>query len=176
MSTAQTARRIARHAMAPRRDLLAELRRLEHQKQADADFLQAHLRRTRQQLGTEVVESMKKDARIKRLEETLRRVDAERMEAEGQVRRLTADLTALRATVQPRDTSRIEDQATAPIDLRELRAAVADGRVSPVIRIDPIPVMPLREAPFAMDAIPSSPTDTSGETTQTLRVVLPAAG
>lgn len=94
--------------------------------------------------------------------ERTRRLDGELAETRAQVRRLTADLTALRATIQPRDTSNPVDQTTEPIDVRALRATIPAGPV--------IPVMPLPEAPFAMDRPDTSPTDLPGETTLTLRI------
>lgn len=110
--------------------------------------------------------------RIATLEETLRRFDAERAEAKGEVRRLTADLTALRATVQPRDVSRPEDQATEPVDVRKVRAEFDDDYldrtrqtwIGPVTR-----VLPLFNAPLA--AV-TNPGDITSETTVTLPVPL----
>ena len=108
--------------------------------------------------------------------ERTRILDGALAEAKGEIRNLQSQLTALRATVQPRDTSDPRDQVTEPIDVRQLRDATPDDyldrtRVGWKIPAGPvIPVMPLHEAPFAMDRPPSSPTDLPGETTLTLRV------
>lgn len=94
--------------------------------------------------------------------ERTRRLDGELAEAKAEIRRLTADNTALRAEQMPRDTSNPVDQATEPIDVRQLRDSILAGPI--------IPVTPLHEASFAMDRPDTSPTDLPGETTLTLRV------
>jgi chromosome segregation ATPase len=58
-----------------------------------------------------------------------------RLQAENA--RLRADLanaTAITVPQMERDTNAIEDQATAPIDVRTLRQAAEDGLLSPVVR------------------------------------------
>ncbi|MFJ8929311.1 hypothetical protein ACIRLA_22300 [Streptomyces sp. NPDC102364] len=62
----------------------------------------------------------------------------ERDQLLNEVRQLRAELANRDAvTVQPmeRDTSDGADQATAPIDVRPLREAAADGLLSPIVRI-----------------------------------------
>ena len=107
--------------------------------------------------------------------ERARWLDGALAEAKGEIRRLLAANTALRATVQPRDTSRLEDQTTEPIDVRQLRDATPDDyldrtRAGWKLPAGPIIPVPLPEAPFAMDRPPTTPTDLPGETTLTLRV------
>jgi chromosome segregation ATPase len=123
------------------------------------------MKHTRKQLGTEVVGGLE-------MEQTLRRVYAERDEARAEIRRLLADLTALRATIQPRDTTDPADQTTHPMDARELQAELGDDYLNATRQTW---IGPLHAAPFATTRPPTSPTDRPGETTQTLRVVIPAA-
>lgn len=107
--------------------------------------------------------------------ERARRLDGALAEAKGEIRNLQSQLTALRATVQPRDTRNPVDQVTEPIPhlgaefpddyLDRTRVGWKPPTIGPVTQ-----VKPLSEAPFAMDRPPSSPTDLPGETTLTLRV------
>lgn len=56
---------------------------------------------------------------------------------QAEIARLRADLanaTAITVPQMERDTAAIEDQATAPIDVRTLRQAAEDGLLSPVVR------------------------------------------
>lgn len=109
--------------------------------------------------------------------ERARILDGALAEAKGEIRNLLAANTALRATVQPRDTRNPVDQTTEPIDVRQLRDATPDDYLDrtrvgwKLPTIGPVTeVKPLHETPFAMDRPPVTPTDLPGETTLTLRV------
>lgn len=94
-------------------------------------------------------------------------VTVQRDAALADVRRLTAHNTALRAQITPRDTSDPRDRSTVPMDVRQLRAELADDYLNRT-RVAWTPPKPLWQAPFAMDRPPTTPTDLPGDTETTI--------
>lgn len=174
-----TVRRTARHALASRRDLAHELRRMRHEKEADRLYvrrIEAELHDARVELATE--------RRAKTAaQETTRRFDAEAAaaKAEAQQRaeeaeRLAIEVRMLREQVHGRDTSDPADQVTEPIDTRTVRDEFGDDYldrtrrawIGPVTRIEP-----LYHSPLAAVIDPGQVTDDTTVEIPVLR--LPAA-
>lgn len=107
--------------------------------------------------------TVERDAAVIRAESAAARV----ADLEAQVRRLTADCTGLRAQRIPRDTKDVRDRATVPMDMRTLRAEIADDFLDRTRVAWTPPVTPLWQAPFAMDRPPVSPTSLPGDKTTT---------
>lgn len=185
MSTS-TARR-GKHALRlpTRRDWRAEAQRLEREVDAAREFF-TRLTADRDQVY-QAWEQAKAD--LGRAEEELVKVAGERDTAvirtevaEARVAELEAELVAAQAEIDnltaihvPATRPAPEDEETMPIDTRTVRETFGDDyldRTQIGWTIPPIPVMPLYEAPFAMNRPPTTPTDLPGKTETTLTIRL----
>lgn len=152
MSLLDTVRARGRHRGKTSLELLAEIARLER----DRDAARAETRQTAFQLGIYLVQACQHQHHARLAEEAVQRLEADVDEARGQCKKLRQELAPHRAAeanankvdVPPmvRDTSAVEDQATEPV--RHVGNEFPDDYLDQR-RTGWKPPVPLHQAPFA---------------------------